>query len=150
MNRIRTTALGMGATAAAVAATLYLVPNATAASETTLRLTSHLDTFQHVDAAPAGPSAGDSFYLGSHVIAGGKGRIGAACTLVTASQAGIKQCEVDFLLASGTVTTRGLTDTAGRLVHLIVTGGTGRYADSEGYGTLTPTPTGSQVVLHLH
>ncbi len=149
MHRIRTTALGLAA-AAAVAVTLNVAPNATADIATTLRLTNHLDTIQPVDAAPAGPSAGDSFYVGSHVTAGGQGRIGAACTVVTASQAGIKQCEVDFILARGTITTRGLTDTAGTLVHLIVTGGTGRYADAEGYGTLVPTQTGSQVVLHLH
>lgn len=154
MQRNRAAAVGIGAVAAAaaaaVAATLYLVPSASAANATTLRLTSHLDTIQPVDAAPAGPSAGDSFYVGSHIVSGAQGRIGAACTVVTASQGGIKQCEVDFLLARGTLTTRGLTDNAGTLVHLIVTGGTGRYAHTRGSGTLVPTPTGSEVVLHVH
>jgi hypothetical protein len=150
MHRTRTAAVGIGAVAAAAAATLYVMPSATAANARTLRLTSHLDTLQPVDVAPAGPSAGDSFYVGSHIVLGAQGRIGAACTLVTASQGGIKQCEVDFVLARGTITTRGLTDNAGTLVHLIVIGGTARFAHTRGSGTLVPTPTGSDVVLHLH
>lgn len=149
MNRFRTAALAAGV-AAAAATTLYVVPNATAANGTTLRFTNHLDTLQMVDAAPAGPSAGDAFYVGSHVVSGAKGRIGAACTVVTASRAGIKQCEVDFLLALGTITTRGITNNVGTVVTLVVAGGTGRYADSGGHGTLTPTSTGSDVVLQLH
>jgi hypothetical protein len=121
-----------------------------AAGAHTLAFTNQLDTIAPTDVAPAGPSAGDSFLVGSHIVAGAHGATGASCTLVTLSGAGIRQCEVDFLLRHGTITTRGLTDTAGTSVHLVVTGGTGRYAGMHGSGKLTPTPSGSTVVLRLH
>lgn len=156
MNRIQTTLLATGVTAAAATGlALVVVPSANAAHTNTplvtntLHFTNMLDTIQQVDAAPPGFSAGDSFYVGSHAVYGARGRTGAACTVVTDSRGGIKQCEVDFILSKGTITTRGLTDTAGALVTLIVTGGTRKYLNAQGAGTLTPTATGSEVVLRL-
>jgi hypothetical protein len=149
MRKPKTVLVGAGVTAA-VTASLYFAGSAAATGATVLTLTNHLDTNQPVDVAPVGPSVGDSFLVGSHVVAGGVGRTAASCTVITAAGGGIKQCEVDFILSHGTITTRGLTDAANKLVHLIVTGGTGRYAGMTGQGTLTPNPTGSIAVLRLH
>ncbi|BEP15640.1 hypothetical protein acdb102_39510 [Acidothermaceae bacterium B102] len=148
MRKPRIILIGAGATAA-IAASVYVAGTAAAASTTVLTLTNHLDTNQPVDVAPAGPSVGDSFLVGSHVIAGGSGRTAASCTFITASAGGLKQCEVDFILSYGTITTRGLTNAANKVVQLIVTGGTGRYAGKSGQGTLTPNPTGSIARLRL-
>ncbi len=147
MRHTRTLALTMAATAAAT--TLYAAQSAHAQGRTTLSFTNKLDTQQPVDAAPAGPSAGDSFYVSSHVVSGAHGRTAASCTVVTTAAPGLKQCEVDFILARGTITTRALTDNANLKVRLVVTGGTGAYAGRSGSGTLTPTAMGSDVVLHL-
>jgi hypothetical protein len=138
---------------AAIAATLVAITAGGSASGAagarTLQFTNHLDTIFPQDVAPPGPSAGDSFLVGSHIVSGAHGRTGASCTLITLAGVGIRQCEVDFLLTHGTITTRGLTDTAGTTVRLVVTGGTGSYAGKHGAGTLTPTPTGSTVTLRL-
>lgn len=140
----------VGAAASAAAVALYAMPAAGGCVEsTTLKFTNQLDTQQPVDVAPAGPSAGDSFYVGSHIVSGGTGRTAASCTVVTTADGGIKQCEVDFILKQGTITTRALTDNANAQVRLVVTGGTGKFAGRSGSGSLTPTPTGSTVVLHL-
>lgn len=102
------------------------------------------------DLPPAGPSAGDEFVVASHVVSGDvTGTTAATCQVVTLAGAGVRLCEVDFTLADGTITTRGLTDTALSSVRLVVTGGTGRYAGAQGSGTLSPTATGSDVTLRL-
>ena len=49
----------------------------------------------------------------------------------------------------GTITTRGLTNNAGALGQLVITGGTGAFTGAFGDGTLTPTPTGSTVTLRI-
>ena len=116
----------------------------------TLSFTNAIDSFTPLDLGPAGPSAGDQFLVASHIVSGNvTGGTAASCQVVTTAGPGVKQCEVDFQLAKGTVTTRGLTDTAQVSVTLVVTGGTGRYAGAHGSGTLTPTATGSVVTLHL-
>ncbi len=116
----------------------------------TLNFTNALDTLAPIDVAPAGPSAGDSFYVYSHVVSGDvSGNTAASCTVVSTLDPGVKQCEVDFLTTRGTITTRGLTDNAGTLVQLVITGGTGAFAGAFGDGTLTPTPTGSTVTLRV-
>lgn len=157
MNRTRKVTLGAGVIVAAAATALTVgalttgagATPTTASSAITLRFSNHLDTIQPVDAAPPGPSAGDSYYVGSHVVSGAQGRTGAACVTVTASGSGIRSCEVDFLLAHGIIATRGITDTANTKVQLVVTGGTGRYAGARGTGSLTPTQGGSDVVLRV-
>jgi hypothetical protein len=141
---------GLAATAVILIAITAGGPASVAAGGRALQFTNHLDTITPQDVAPPGPSAGDSFLVGSHIVSGAHGRTGASCTLITLTGAGIRQCEVDFLLEHGTITTRGITDTAGTTVHLVVTGATGRYAGKHGSGTLTPNPTGSSVVLRLH
>ena len=148
MRLNRTITLTVAAAAAATA--LYATQSADAQGRTTLTFTNKLDSQQPVDAAPAGLSPGDSFYVSSHVVAGARGHTAASCTVVSTAGAGVKQCEVDFILSKGTITTRALTDTANTRVRLVITGGTGRYAGASGRGTLTPTMTGSDVVLHFH
>jgi hypothetical protein len=148
MRLNRSIALTVAAAAAATA--LYASQSAEARGGTTLTFTNKLDTQQPVDVAPAGPSAGDSFYVSSHVVSGARGQTAASCTVISTVGKGVKQCEVDFVLAKGTITTRALTDNANTTVRLIVSGGTGSYAGKSGRGTLTPTMTGSDVVLHLH
>lgn len=149
MKHIRTLTIAIAAAASATA--LYAVPSVHASNgRTTLTFSNQLDTQVPVDVAPTGPSTGDSFYVSSHIVSGATGRVAAACTVVTLANGGIKQCEVDFIFADGTITTRALTDNANTAVHLVVTGGTRKYVDLNGRGTLTPTPTGSDVVLHLH
>lgn len=116
----------------------------------TLNFTNALDTLSPIDVAPAGPSAGDAFYVFSHTVSGDvSGRTAAGCVVASVLAPGVKQCEVDFILTQGTITTRGLTNSAGAVVQLIVTGGTGSYAGVSGDGTLTPTPTGSTVTLRV-
>jgi hypothetical protein len=116
----------------------------------TLSFTNQLDTLTPVDLGPVGPSAADQFLVSSHIVAGDvAGTTAASCQVVTTKGAGVRLCEVDFQLAGGVVTTRGLTNTAQQSVTLVVTGGTGRYAEAQGSGTLVPTATGSVVTLHL-
>ena len=126
------------------------VGSASASDGSVLQMTNAIDTFAPLDTGAAGPSAGDQFFVTSHIVAGNvTGTTSASCQILTTAGAGVKQCEVDFRLAKGTITTRGLTDNAQKLVALVVTGGTGRYAEAEGSGTLTPTATGSIVTLNL-
>ncbi|MGI8721550.1 MAG: hypothetical protein ACR2JG_04925 [Geodermatophilaceae bacterium] len=123
---------------------------ASANSVRTLNFTNVLDTLTPVDVAPAGPSAGDAFYVYSHVASGDvSGHTAASCVTVSVLDPGIKQCEVDFLTTRGTITTRGITNSVGAVVALVITGGTGSYAGTFGEGTLTPTPTGSTVTLRV-
>jgi hypothetical protein len=115
----------------------------------TIRLTNHQDTFQYDDTGPTGPSAGDQYFITSHVVHGQSGHTVASCSIDTAANGGSRQCEIDFMLKRGLVTTRGLTNLASKTVHLVITGGARHYAHASGVGTLTPTATGSKVVLTL-
>jgi hypothetical protein len=118
----------------------------------TLEFTNHLDVLTPVDVAPAGPSVGDQFYVDSHAVSGEiTGRTSAACVLVKMHGGGLRQCEVDFLLADGTITTRGMSTGLAPTtpVRLVVTGGTGEYFGVTGAGTLAPTPDGSVVRVRL-
>lgn len=151
MTRRRVTAsLAILASAAAVGATGAQAASATTSAKT-IHFTNKLDTFAPVDAAPPGLSAGDSYYIRSHMVGGDvSGRTAASCVLTTLQGPGIRQCELDFLTTKGIITTRGLTSvTAGAEVRLVVTGGTGSFDGASGAGYLTPTQTGSTVVLHL-
>lgn len=141
--------LAIGTSALIVVAMLQAGVAASASPDRTLRFTNQLDSRQIVQAHPGVPSAGDASYIASHVVAGARGRTVASCVLVTPAAGGVRQCEVDFVLAHGTVTTRGFTDLASTRVALVITGGTGRYEGAEGAGTLTGTPTGSVVLLRL-
>jgi hypothetical protein len=129
------------------------VSNASASSgpdRRSLSFTNAIDSFTPLDLGQVGPSAGDQFLVASHIVSGNvAGTTAASCQVVTTAGAGVKLCEVDFRLAHGTITARGLTNTAQLSVTLVVTGGTGRYAEARGSGTLTPTATGSVVALRL-
>ncbi len=117
----------------------------------TLSFTNAMDTFLPLDLGQAGPSAGDQFLVTSHVVSGNvTGRTAASCQVVTTAGPGVRLCEVDFQLNDGIITTRGLTNTAQQSVTLVITGGTRRYAEAQGSGTLVPTATGSDVTLRLH
>lgn len=123
---------------------------ASASFARTLNFTNALDTLTPVDLAPPGPSAGDAFYVFSHTVSGNvSGRTSASCVVATVLAPGVKQCEVDFFLTQGIITTRGLTNSVGAVVALVVIGGTGSYSGVVGDGTLTPTPTGSTVTLRV-
>lgn len=115
----------------------------------TLQLTNVIDSL----AAPGGPpptqTTGGTFFVYSHITAGGEGTTSASCVVVSTVGRGVRQCEVDMVLSDGIITTRGLTDVANSVVTLVVTGGTGRYASARGNGTLTPTQSGSEVELTL-
>jgi hypothetical protein len=115
-----------------------------------LSFTNTMDTFHMLDVAPAGLSAGDTYQVGSHVSSGNvRGHTAASCVITTAASGGVRQCEIDFVLRGGIITTRGITDMASVRVTLVVTGGTGAYWNAGGTGSLTPTKTGSRVVLRL-
>jgi hypothetical protein len=103
-----------------------------------------------LDLGPAGPSLGDAYYIRSTISAGDlSGRTSASCVITSLDGPGVHQCSIDFLTPRGVLSTHALTDSARKLVTLVVVGGTGRYVASKGSGTLTPTPTGSEVSLDL-
>lgn len=146
----RRIAASIGIISASVLLVGPAVSSASASGGRTLTFTNAIDSFAPLDLGAPGPSAGDQFLVASHVVSGNvTGTTAASCQVVTTLGAGVRLCEVDFRLAKGTITTRGLTNTAQSSVTLVVTGGTGRYAEATGRGTLTPTATGSTVTLHL-
>jgi hypothetical protein len=155
MNAIRMSRPRITAVAATAAmTTLALIGltahnGASADAGRTLRLTNAIDSIVFVGGPPPAQAPGGTFFVYSHVVSGGEGTTSASCVLVSTFGAGVRQCEVDMVLADGIVTTRGLTDLANTEVTLVVTGGTGRYASARGTGTLTPTRTGSEVELTL-
>lgn len=105
------------------------------------------DSFEYIDNPPKGPSAGDQYFITSHVVHGASGHTSANCSIDRANKGGVRQCAIDFALKRGAITTRGITDLAGTKVNLVITGGTGRFLGAGGYGKLTPTATGSTVTL---
>lgn len=150
MNRTRVVATTTATLAVtALVAVGPLSPGASADSERTLNLTNFLTDSTFVGGPPPAQTAGGSFFVYSEVVSGGSGNTSASCVLTTTLGAGVRQCEIDVRLADGTLTMRGLTDRRNSRVALVVTGGTGRYRDGRGSGTLTPTATGSVVDLVL-
>ncbi|WP_375492500.1 hypothetical protein [uncultured Jatrophihabitans sp.] len=117
----------------------------------TISFTAVRKTMSHVDAAPSGPSAGDSTYIGGHIAKGNaSGYTTAQCVAVTSEDGGIAQCQVDLVLRHGTLVTLGTSVGDEPRIKLAVVGGTGRYARATGSGSLLPTKSGSNVVLHVH
>jgi hypothetical protein len=103
-----------------------------------------------LDLGPAGPSLGDGYFIRSSITAGDiTGRTSASCVIASLDGPGVHQCSIDFLTPQGILSTHALTDNARKLVTLVVVGGTGTYTGSRGAGTLTPTPTGSEVSIAL-
>ena len=86
MRMTRPMALTVAAAAAATA--VYTAQSAQAQGGTTLTFTNQADSQQPVDVLPAGPSIGDSFYVKSHVVSGGRGRTAASCLLADLASTG--------------------------------------------------------------
>jgi hypothetical protein len=150
---MRTTRIALLA-AAAVAAAAATAGTGTAAADParTVTFTNQLDVMTPVDVAPTGPSAGDQFYIDSHIVSGdGTGRTAAACVLAKPHGGGLRLCEIDIMLSNGTITMRGIVPGLAPTtpVRLVVTGGSGAFFGVSGAGTLTPTPDGSAVRLRL-
>ena len=147
----------VAASIAIIGATTLLVGSAVSSATASpgkdrraLTFTNALDSIAPLDLGQPGPSAGDQFLVASHSVSGDvTGTTAASCQVVTTAATGVRLCEVDFRLSDGIITTRGITDTAQKLVQLSITGGTGRYAEAQGSGTLIPTATGSNVTLNL-
>ncbi len=102
-----------------------------------------------IDTGAPGLSVGDSYFISSTMRGPLSGRTAASCAVTSLGGTGVQQCSIDFLAGRGTIATHAVTDTAHTVVHLVVVGGTGAFAGRTGSGTLTPTPTGSDVVLFL-
>jgi hypothetical protein len=152
MRTRRAPLVAAGGLAVLAAAATIGATSASADPVRTVTFVNHLDSLTPVDVAPAGPSAGDQFYIDSHVVSGDvTGRTSAACVVVKVASGGLRQCEVDFLTPAGIITTRGIQPALAPTtpVRLVVTGGRGQFAGASGGGTLTPTPDGSVVRLRL-
>ena len=103
-----------------------------------------------LDLGTPGPSLGDAYYIRSAITGGDlTGRTSASCVISSLDGPGVHQCSIDFLTPRGVLSTHAVTDNARKLVTLVVIGGTGQFAGSRGAGTLTPTPTGSDVAIDL-
>jgi hypothetical protein len=154
--KIRTTAVALAAAAAAIAGGVGAEQAGAASSHAAhqsaknLRVTAVRKTMSHTDAPPSGTSAGDSTYIGGHIVKGNaSGYTTAQCVVVTSEHGGITQCEVDLVLKHGTLLTLGTSVGKSPLVHLAIAGGTGSYSRAIGSGSLSPTKAGSKVVLHV-
>lgn len=147
----RTAAALLGATVAAGTTALVIAPAGNAATAATvLRFSNTMDgPPTQVDLGAPGLTVGDAYYISSTMRGPLSGRTAASCVVTSLAGGGVQQCSIDFLAGRGTISTHGTTDTAHTVVRLVVVGGTGAYAGRSGSGTLTPTPTGSDVVLSL-
>jgi hypothetical protein len=149
------TTLGVGAGhTVATATTKQPAPSsrpgqAQAKATKTVSFTAKRKTVQQIDLGPAGASAGDETLIAGDITKGNvRGYTSADCVAISKFH-GIGLCEVDFLLKGGTIATRASSTSKSPVQVLAVVGGTGRYADAAGSGTLQPTATGSKVTLHL-
>jgi len=115
----------------------------------TLKFSSKPFSFTPLDVAPRDFSPGDGFVVAGHLVRNGeRDGIGTTqCTVTAVSGPVVVICESDFALSRGLVTTR--TVNMGHGTQVVVTGGTGIYTGVQGYGAITPTKTGVDVVLHL-
>jgi hypothetical protein len=122
-----------------------------AATSQVLSFTTTMKSFHAIDVAPKGLSAGDGYVILGQPHSGGKviGRATASCTFTYTKKPVIVVCTVDYALKNGIITTMGYSATGGNPLALVVTGGTGAFANVRGFGKLQPTSSGSQVTLHL-
>lgn len=118
-----------------------------------ISFTTTMISYTPIDVAPAGLSPGDGYVLAGRVTRYGAadGLSTAACTYTITKGPVLRVCTVDYALDNGLITTSGYIDGPGKSapVTLVVTGGTGAFADARGYGRLQPTSTGSIVTLDL-
>ena len=116
-----------------------------------------LSFFEHdnqqttLDLGPKGAGPGDQFiyagYLFDH--AGGRqvGSTAGQCTTVSgnATAPGDVFCTATFVLGDGQITTQGLVDStalfrSGKTLPMAIVGGTGRYQNARGEGTVQVPP----------
>jgi hypothetical protein len=118
-----------------------------------ISFTTRMIAYKLIDVVPHGLSAGDYYVLAGKIIRHGvaDGFSTAQCTYTDTSGPVLRVCAVDYALANGLIVTSGYIDgsASGHAVTLVVDGGTGPYRDARGYGTLQPTPAGSNVTLNL-
>jgi hypothetical protein len=102
----------------------------------TLRFDVQFSPFHLVDVGEPGLSLGDYPVFHDLLFAHGKqvGDEGGTCPVVDVSQ-GLIHCTGTIRLSGGQITFQGLTTTAATK-HFAITGGTGRYQDVSGQGTL--------------
>jgi hypothetical protein len=116
--------------------------NSTAA--TTIRLYEHDTSQATVDLGAPGESEGDVFVFAGDTFnrKGGTklGRAAGTCTTLSTGAAGEVMCVINFSLPGGQISTQGLNLTAeefgGMTVSFPITGGTGKYRDARGEGTV--------------
>ena len=117
-----------------------------------ISFTTRMIAYKAIDAPPAGLSPGDYYVIAGQVIRNGRAGLSTAqCTYTITTGPVLRLCTVDYALDNGLITTSGYIDGSapGHAVTLVVTGGTGAYRAARGYGTLQPTPAGSDVTLQL-
>lgn len=150
-TRRRTAAALCGVAVAVGGAALVAAPASSATpASSTIRFSNTIDgPPTAVDVGAPGLSVGDTYFISSTMRGPLTGRTAASCAITSLAGAGVQQCSIDFLAGRGTIATHGLTDSARQVVRLVVVGGTGAFSGRTGSGTLTPTPTGSDVVLTL-
>jgi hypothetical protein len=124
------------------------------AVDPTLSFTTKMLSFAATDVPPQGLSAGDGYVIASAVTQDGTsdGLATAQCTFTSTNGPVLRICTIDYALGSGLLVTSGYINGPGQgaPVALVITGGTGAFANVRGYGTLQPTSTGSDVTLHLY
>jgi hypothetical protein len=118
-----------------------------------LSFTTTMLSYTPVNVTPGGLAAGDGYVIAGRVSGYGvpAGLSTAQCTFTYTKGPVLRVCTVDYALANGLIVTSGYINGPGKdaPVTLVVDGGTGAYTDAQGYGTLQPTATGSNVTLHL-
>lgn len=135
-----------GTVAALIAGSVFAATTAAGSPQgSTIRLYEHDTAATSLDLGPTGESAGDEFvFAGDTFKRKGDPKLGRAagvCTTASTGAAGESICTVDFTLRGGQITTEGLYVTAdlfgGKTLDMTITGGTGRYHNAHGDGTVT-------------
>jgi len=129
-------------------------PAAHAPSDPVLSFTTTMISYAAVTVAPGPLTAGDGYVIAGRVTTGygaPDGLSTAQCTFTDTKGPVLRVCTVDYALDNGLIVTSGYINGPGQdaRVTLVIDGGTGAYAGAQGYGTLQPTASGSDVTLHL-
>jgi hypothetical protein len=158
-ERVRTIAL-LGTVLATLAGTAVLAATSSGNGATTItvRLFEHDSSQANIDLGVPGDSPGDQFVVAGDTFdrKGGtrRGRLAAAFTTVSTGPQGEAIAVATFTLAGGEISTQGLFVSSelfgGKTLSFSITGGTGRYRDASGEGTIeVPNQTDARFVLTL-